>query len=180
MAQRIATVEQALEAGFTASAYLDPSQLELLPEVRGMCAENRCGQYGKCWSCPPGCGTLEALTEQLRSYEYGLLLQVTEQMDDPFDVEAMQRAERGCNDSLDRLAKMLRPRCAQVLALRAGVCNRCKTCTYPDEPCRFPELLAPSLEACGLLVSKECQRCGLPYYYGPNTITFVGAILLRD
>lgn len=180
MLDRIATPELAKETGFTAAAYLDPAKLELLPDVRGMCADNRCGQYGKCWSCPPACGTLEELGAKLRGYNYGLLLQVTGQMEDSFDIDAMEKAERDCNDALERLAQLLRGRCRQVLPLRAGVCQRCKTCTYPDAPCRFPEFLSPSLEACGLFVSRECERCGLPYYYGPNTITFVAAVLVSD
>ena len=47
------------EAGFSAWAPLDGATIELKPEVRDMCAAYSCGQYGKRWSCPPGCGPLE-------------------------------------------------------------------------------------------------------------------------
>ena len=36
--------------------------LECLPEVREMCAADRCHAYGRRWTCPPGCGTLEDLS----------------------------------------------------------------------------------------------------------------------
>lgn len=57
-------LELALEQGFTHTAPLDPGTLELLPEVRDMCAENSCGKYDKNWACPPACGTLEECREK--------------------------------------------------------------------------------------------------------------------
>ena len=29
-------------------------------------------------------------------------------------------------------------------------CGICKTCTYPDAPCRFPDRARRSMEACGI------------------------------
>lgn len=174
------SLEECRAAGFTNAAYLDPQKIELLQEVRGMCEVNRCGQYGRTWSCPPGCGTLEELEEKLRSYPYGVLLQVTGQMEDDYDAETIEATERACKEATERLAETLRGRCHRVLPLSAGGCERCQDCTYPDAPCRFPKTLAPSLEACGMLVSRECERAGIPYYYGPQTMTFTSAILLED
>lgn len=174
------TPDDCLAFGFSHAAYLDPKALELLPEVRDMCAVNRCGMYGKTWACPPACGTLEALREKLHGYDYGLLLQVTGQMEDDYDVDTIEATERACKAALERLTEVWRPRCGRLLALSAGGCTRCAQCTYPDAPCRFPDLLAPSLEACGLLVSRECERAGLPYYYGPQTMTFTAAILADE
>ena len=49
----------ALEAGFTYAAPLAMDALVFRPEVRSMCAADRCRSYGKSWSCPPAAGTLE-------------------------------------------------------------------------------------------------------------------------
>jgi len=38
--------------------------------------------------------------------------------------------------------------------------------------------MTSSMEAMGLLVSEVCEAAGLPYYYGPNTLTYTGAVLL--
>jgi hypothetical protein len=35
------------------------------------------------------------------------------------------------------------------------------------------------MEAYGLLVSDVCQKAGLPYYYGKQTITYTSCILLE-
>ena len=55
----------AAEAGFTHSALLDVSTLELRDEVRAMCSANTCRAYGKNWSCPPACGELEDLRQRI-------------------------------------------------------------------------------------------------------------------
>ena len=47
----------ALDIGFECASEFDAGKLTFSPEVRGMCASGRCKRYGKCWSCPPACGT---------------------------------------------------------------------------------------------------------------------------
>ena len=77
----------ALQAGFSQAAPLDMSALTALEEVRAMCAADRCRAYGRTWSCPPGCGTLEENQARMRSYSNGILVQTTGSMEDDFDVE---------------------------------------------------------------------------------------------
>ena len=57
--------ELARDVGFTHIAPLDPGTIRLKEDVRKMCEANTCGRYNKCWSCPPGCGTLEELSRQI-------------------------------------------------------------------------------------------------------------------
>lgn len=169
-----------LRYGFTAATELDPAALTPVPAVREMCAANRCGMYGKCWSCPPAAPSLEALRDKMHAYSRGILLQYTAHLEDPFDLDGMQAAERACKKAFDALTAALSDAGYQFMPLSAGACTRCKHCTYPDAPCRFPARLAPSMEACGLVVSQVCEQCGVPYYYGPNTLTYVCAVLFQE
>ena len=66
-----------------------------------------------------------------------------------------------------------------LLALGAGTCTRCKECTYPDAPCRFPDKRVSSMEACGLVVMDTCKANGLGYYYGPQSIAYTSCFLLE-
>jgi predicted metal-binding protein len=66
-----------------------------------------------------------------------------------------------------------------MLSLGSGGCRRCKKCTYPDAPCRFPEKKFASMEAYGMLVTQVCQDNGLDYYYGKGTITYTSCFLLE-
>ena len=36
-----------------------------------------------------------------------------------------------------------------------------------------------SVEAYGILVSELCQKNNVDYYYGPNTLTYVGCVLFE-
>ncbi len=49
--------------GFEEAGALNVETLEFLPEVRQMCAADRCRSFNRNWSCPPGCGTLEEIAE---------------------------------------------------------------------------------------------------------------------
>ena len=114
MTEHRITLELCREAGFTGAAYLDPAKLELMPEIRRMCEDNRCGRYNKCWACPPACGSLDELRERVLTYDYGVLLQVTGRLEDPFDIDAMHAAEKACNEALDRLEELARPLCRKI------------------------------------------------------------------
>ena len=81
------------QTGFTHIAPLDCSTIQLLPEVRQMCANNTCHMYGKNWSCPPGCGTLEECEARVRQYTHGILVQTVGNLEDSMDVETMMETE---------------------------------------------------------------------------------------
>lgn len=169
----------AADAGFTAWAPLDVSTLDLKTEVRDMCAVNTCGRYGKCWSCPPGCGTLEECKAQLTGFTGGILVQTVGDMEDSFDFEAMVETEQRHKEYFHRLHTLLREQAGEVLALGSGSCTICPTCTYPDAPCRFPDKAVASMEAFGLLVLEVCQSNNLKYYYGPDKIAYTSCFLLK-
>ena len=82
-----------LEAGFTHVALLKSSTIELMPEVREMCEKNTCHMYNKRWSCPPGCGDLEACQKKISQYGEGIIVQTVGQLEDPMDGETMMETE---------------------------------------------------------------------------------------
>ena len=169
----------AKSCGFTAVAPLDPRSIELKQAVRDMCKENSCGQYGKRWSCPPGCGDLESCRARISGYSSGLLVQTTGAIEDSFDFEEMQNIEKLHKQHFDALHEALGTLYPNLLPLGAGCCVRCETCTYPEKPCRFPEKMTSSMEAYGMLVLEVCKANGLPYYYGPDTMTYTSCFLLE-
>ena len=167
----------ARQAGFSHSAELDAAVLKPLTEVRDMCSADRCRSYGKSWSCPPACGSIEYAARQISLYRRVLIVQTTGELEDEFDLQAIAAIEARHKKAflnLARQARLLFPGC---LPLSSGACSLCRKCTYPDRPCRFPSKRLSSMEAYGLLVSDVCQKSGLPYYYGPKTITFTACIL---
>lgn len=168
----------ALETGFTYAVGIPEDAVKLLPEVRSMCESNTCHAYGKNWSCPPACGTLEECSRRLSGYSRGILLQTVGEVEDWMDFEGMMRVEKQHKDTLERFVNRIRQEVPDVLPLGSGGCRICETCTYPDNPCRFPERCFSSMEAYGMEVSRICKNCGLEYNYGPGKIAYTACCFL--
>ena len=166
------------EAGFSHWGVFLADGLRFLPDVRDMCSANRCHMYNKCWSCPPGCGTLEDSREKAAQYSWGILLQTTAELEDDYDAETMMEAEEQQKERLDVFCKELAGK-EEMLPMGSGACTICQKCTYPDAPCRFPDRMITSMEAYGLVVSEVCQLADTPYYYGPLTITYSSCVLFK-
>ncbi|MEH2959844.1 DUF2284 domain-containing protein [Candidatus Merdisoma sp. JLR.KK006] len=179
LAKSVQFVELAKGQGFSQATPLDCHTIELKPEVRQMCEANNCRMYDKCWSCPPGCGTLDECREKVVHYQQGILVQTTGLLEDDFDGEAMMETEALHKKHFYEFEKILRELYPGMLPIGAGCCTRCQKCTYPDEPCRFPKEAFSSMEAYGIVVARLCQANGLAYYYGPCTITYTSCYLLE-
>lgn len=168
------------EVGFSHVYPMEPGTLRFLPEVRQMCAADKCRSYGKNWSCPPHCGSIEDFGQRASQYTTGILLQSTGEMEDDFDFETMMETEALHKQRFYALTDTLRTLCPDFFAMSAGACSLCESCACPEEPCRNPEKLYYSMEACGLMVSDTCRDAGVPYYYGPGTITYTSLILFNE
>ena len=168
----------AKECGFTNYAPLDVSTLEFLQDVRDMCNAKQCNRYDKSWSCPPAIGTLEEMRNRVKGYAGGILVQTVGDLEDSYDWDGIQETAKRQSVSFGCMWDELEKEYPSVLAMGTGGCIKCEACTYPGAPCRFPDRMASSMEACGLFVSKVCADNGLAYNYGPNKIAFTACFLL--
>jgi len=166
------------ECGFTHSAPLDISTLEFLQEVRDMCSADKCTKYNTTWSCPPACASLEEMRKRVTGYSGGLLVQTVGEIEDSYDWEGITDTGARHKENFGKMRDEIEKGHPSVLAMGAGSCTLCETCTYPDMPCRFPERMAASMEACGLYVSKVCTDNGLRYNYGQDKIAFTSCFLV--
>ncbi len=78
-------IKKAKDNGFQNAGPLDVKTLEFMPEVREMCASDRCQSYGKNWACPPACGTLDEMRARVERFSRGLLVQTVGQLEDNMD-----------------------------------------------------------------------------------------------
>jgi len=172
-------VAQALDFGFSQAAALDPALLEVRPEVRAMCAADRCQSYNRSWSCPPACGDLAEHQALVATYRRGLIVQTTGTLEDAYDYDTMLALGELQKQRLQDFRVILAPGYPRLLTLGNGACTICPNCTYPKAPCRHPDQAVQSMEAFGLVVSDVCRANHLGYYYGPNTLTYTGCYLLE-
>lgn len=159
-------------------AWISPKDIPFSADVRADCERNFCGRYGKCWTCPPGCGDWESLRDMFRGYENAFVFTTCSPLEDSFDIEGMAEGRRLHADADDALAELLKGDDFRLAG--AGSCNICKKCTYPDSPCRFPDRARSSMEACGMDVVTLSKIAGINYINGQNTVTYFSAVFFNE
>lgn len=173
-------LEIAKDIGFEGFNNLNMASLYVMQDVRNMCSADRCKVFGRNWACPPGCGSVEDCRKRIMLYHNGIIVQTVASLTDDFDLEGIEYANKLHTRRFKVLARQTRIFHPECLPLSAGPCSRCVACTYPNKPCRYPDKKFSSMEAYGLLVSDVCLKSGLPYYRGPNTITFTSCVLFKN
>jgi predicted metal-binding protein len=172
----------AADCGFSRTGRLNPASILVRHEVREACASDKCHAYGKSWSCPPACGTLEECEKRLAGFRFGLILQTTGNLEDQFDFESMTLIGKDHNahlfDFQEKLASFF-PGAKSWLLLGSGCCKICEQCAYPESLCNYPEKMIVPVEAMGIVVSDLCAATDILYYYGPGTLTYTGCVLFR-
>ncbi len=171
-----AWIKKALEMGFSQAVELQIASLLPRQDVRDMCAGDKCGAYGKNWTCPPYCGSLLQCEESIQSYRRGIVLQTVGKLEKTIDTRGYERVERQHLDQFHRFAYEIRQVYPNALCLGSGGCRICKACAWP-EPCRFPEKACSSMEGYGLFVTQVCRDHGLAYHHGEKTITYTACVL---
>ena len=170
-------IEMARSQGFDTVAPLDVSTLEFLPEVRDMCAADKCHSYDKSWSCPPACGSIEEISQKCRQYTHGIIVQTIGRREDEYDFMYMMESHDTHKERFAALAEAYFAAGIDCYPMGTGACTICAKCTYPDAPCRFPDMRMSPLEGYGIFVSDLCTKNNIPYNRGKGTLTYVGAFL---
>lgn len=172
--------QMALDSGMYQAGYLDASQIRCYPEVRKTCEGNACGNYDKTWTCPPGVGTLEECRERLMAFDKMLLFSKKYELEDEFDFEGMGGGLLDFKKTVAVFDSKIRPVLKEFILLSNEGCGRCAKCTYPDEPCRFPELVHHSISSYGLYVAELAKAAGVNYNNGKATVTYLGALMVKE
>lgn len=165
-------------SGVTAWAFLKQEDIVYDTCFRDICRGNACGNYGRCWVCPPDAGDLDVLWEKAKKYDDAVIFQTVSQLEDSFDVEGMEEGKKLFSKCSVKIAKGLKELDADCFQMGVGGCGICETCAKREElPCRFPELAVPALETCGIFVSETAKNAGLKYINGKDTVTYFGMVL---
>lgn len=160
--------------------FIDPKELEFSQRVRWIC-EHECNRYGKSWACPPGVGTVEECRAKCLSYNKGLLISTTTEVEDIADIEATL-ATRGDHEEItDQVADVLRELGVEPYVLSTESCAVCPRCAILDgQPCRFPKKMHPCVESQGINIIPVLEAGGLEFQYGQNVVTWVSLLLFRE
>lgn len=134
------------------------------------CKENLCGHYDTNWGCPPGFTMKREMTEYrssvLVSREYAF-----ERDRDPSNMMSEMQ------ETIRNMVLMLRRNGIECDGIADGGCRYCGVCAYP-EPCRFPDMLIPSVSALGIDMGRFLADCGEEFSFEEGKATMYGIILL--
>lgn len=139
-----------------------------------------CPNYGRSWACPPFDFDMD---EYLSGYRTALIIasKVTP-LHPGLHLSDSQALLRPVRMRHERMLLDLEKRYGGRAFAYAGTCLYCPegSCTRPDgKPCRHPELVRPSLEACGFDLSRTTEELmGIPLRWGegdrmPEYLTLV-------
>lgn len=171
-------ISLALELGAHQAAVVEVASIPFQREFRKACEANMCGQYGKCWMCPPDVGDIDDLIRNASTRRHALVFQSIGPLEDSYDFEGMEAAGEVHQAIVRTLREHLGGELTHFLPLGAGGCKECEQCSKRvNKPCPFPEKAMASLESYGIAVSELANLCGMKYINGENTVTYFGAFL---
>jgi predicted metal-binding protein len=169
-----------INAGAFEYGEVNLNDVDFTEEVRGYCVQNICKQYGTTWACPPAVGTVDECRERAHKYNKMLVFSGKYGIESSFDFEGMINALKAFKTLVNTFDDALRSKTSDYLLLGNEGCGNCKSCTYPDNPCRFPDKIHHSIEGYGVYVIKLAKQAGIAYNNGENTITYFGALLYNE
>ena len=168
-------IRYAAEEGFAAAAIVDTNQIVFDPAFRPYCEENLCGQYGANHSCPPACGSPEAMKQKILVHKKALFLQTIWEISDYSDMPAIKQAKAAHTAAEIRLVKRLRAEGCGGIIVGASGCALCSPCAaVRGEPCKFPEYQYSCMSAYCIFVKKLADACGVEYDCGEGLLAFFG------
>ena len=168
-------IAYAVEEGFAAAAVVDTNSIVFDPMFRPYCEENLCGQYNANYSCPPACGSPDAMKQKVLSHRKALVLQTIWEIADYSDNQAIKQAKKEHNAAEIRLVKRLRAEGYDGFIVGASGCALCSPCAQTlGQPCKFPEYQYSCMSAYCIFVKKLADACGMEYSCGQGLLAFFG------
>ena len=140
-----ALIERSLALGAHDAKLIDTSQIVFDPRSHIKCRFG-CGRWGKFWTCPPHLSlSMEAFMNAFQQYKQAIIIMTADPMEGQKVAVAMEKEA------------MLSHGCTYAFAL--ALCVQCEKCAYP-EPCQFPHLARPTMDAYGVDVGKTVEPLG--------------------
>lgn len=168
-------IQYAIEEAFSAAEIVNTEDIVFDFSFRPYCEENLCGQYGANYSCPPDCGSPEAMKQRVLAHKKALVLQTIWEISDYSNMDLIKPAKAAHNAAEIRLVKRLRADGRDGFIVGASGCALCSPCKQVlGQPCAFPEYQYSCMSAYCIFVKKLADKCGMEYDCGDGLLAFFG------
>ena len=149
-------------------------------KCRELCSQNLCGAYGTSWGCPPGVGTEKECLNTVRKFSNAVVLIKKFDNIDISDLKSLETLGSGHQELCRRFWNALRKEGYDALPLSDGGCRYCKKCSYPDEPCRFPDQIVTSISCYGIMMEDYMKSQNIDFKFEKDSMTLYGLILYNE
>ncbi len=139
-------INKAVGLGASEAKILDTDTIVFDPRSFLKCRFG-CNRWGQYWTCPPHMDiSIETFQDAFEKYSKAIIIQST----DP---------KKGQEITL-KIEKEAMMTHQYMHAFALVLCVWCEECSYP-EPCRFPHMARPSMDAYGIDIGKTVEPLGL-------------------
>jgi len=146
-------IDRALELGAREAKSISTHDVVFDPRSYLKCRFG-CNRWGRYWTCPPHLNlSPELFLEAFGRYVHAIVIKTS----DPNQGQEVALA-------IEKEA-MMKHGCVMAFAL--ALCVQCEQCAYP-EPCRFPHLARPSMDAYGVDIGKTLESLGFKLEFDPE------------
>lgn len=155
--------------------FLETGDLEFKEEVRQICKQE-CDRYNTSWSCPPAVGTVKECKEKCSSYDQVLFFSTLAEVEDTANLEESLKTKGDHERIVHEVCQDIRKAGMDIWVLSSDSCALCETCTWPDQPCRYPLKMFPCIESHGILVTSAAEKLAMDFYYDNQTVVWFAMI----
>jgi predicted metal-binding protein len=153
---------------------------ETMSTCRRLCAQNLCGQYGVTWACPPGTGTEEECLGTIKKFSKAAVIIREFDNIDVKDEELVEALAEDHQEVCRRFGNLLREEGYSAVPLSDGGCKYCEECSYPDESCRFPDQMVPSISSFGIIMDEYMKSQNIDFEFRKDGMTLYGLMLYNE
>ena len=158
-------------------AFATTNEVTFTERVRYICKEE-CPRYNSTWACPPAVGSVDSCKAQCLAYPEMLMISTVTEVSDIENQEETLATRKDHEEITRQVANLIKAQGCELRVLSTESCAICETCSYPDAPCRHPELMFPCVESQGILVTELFEKNGMEFFNG-NIVTWFSLLLYR-
>ncbi|MDR0309211.1 MAG: DUF2284 domain-containing protein [Candidatus Methanoplasma sp.] len=148
-----------------------------MKKCRDLCAQNLCGAFDITWGCPPGVGAEDECLDLVSGFPKAAVLMKRFENINFDDIGHVEKLGAKHQDVCRMFGCALREEGYRALPLSDGGCRYCEECSYPDEPCVFPDQKVASISAFGILMDEYMGSQNIDFAFEDGAMTLYGLIL---
>ena len=169
-------LQLAEDSGFKASL-ISPELIPVNPDFRIYCEENLCGKYGANYSCPPDCGTVKNLHQNILAEDNVLVVQTIWPIAGYEDKETISKAKHAHNVMVLELKGKMEQYGLHGFCSGYNGCPLCNPCKRQlNEPCAHPDKRISCMSAYCIDVAALAKQCELDFAWSSDKLHLFGMI----